>query len=94
MGTAMAASPIYNAHDYMSKVQEVDNGVLYNVDAEGTELKVMHLYGNAYERGVAQGRLIGDQIHSFGSTGIDNYLKQEVLEKVDKYYTVVLPAWT
>lgn len=29
-------------------------------------LKVMHLYGNAYDRGVAQGRLISEQIQYFG----------------------------
>ena len=65
-----ATNTIYDAHEllseHMTKIAEqseaeTENGALFKVEVDGHDLKVLHLYGNAYERGVAQGRLIGEQ---------------------------------
>ena len=81
LGAAMATNKIYNAHDFMNKSIEIQDGILYDVKADdGTELQVVHLYGDAYERGVAQGRILGDQIYDFVFDGINNYARGEILD--------------
>ena len=64
-GTASATVPIYDAAGHMTELSRTDNGILYNVNAEGTELKVLHLYGTPYERGYAQGQVNADQVVDF-----------------------------
>ena len=88
---AAALNPIYDAHKYMTKVGEEPNGVLYNVDAEGTTLKVLHVFGSPYERGFAQGVLIGDDLMHFGWEDLDDYFGSQV-EGLTKYLDK-LPDW-
>ena len=81
LGAAMAANTIYNAHDHMKKIDETQDGSLFDVSADDyPHLKVMHLYGDAYARGVAHGRLLDEQIYEFVFNGIDDYAKGEVLD--------------
>ena len=82
---------IYDAKDYMTKVAEEHNGVLYNVDAEGTDIKVLHVYGNSYERGYAQGLLIADDVTRFAWDQIDDFVKGQVTG-VEKHLQN-LPKW-
>lgn len=65
--------------------------MLYNVDAEGTVLPVLHLWGSAYERGFAQGQLIGDQVVSFRTEQMVAYFRQNILDLKDKLKH--LPVW-
>ena len=83
--TAAAATQpnkIYEAKEYMTKVKEVPNGILYKVDAEGTTMNVMHTYGNAYERGHAHGLLLADEIVDFIGPEIDTYFAQDIKDAV------------
>ena len=58
---------IYDAASYTSKLRSVTNGVLYNVTGvpNRTHLLVMHVYGSAYERGVAHGSLLSKELPAF-----------------------------
>ena len=48
------------------KVRSVKNGVLYNITApNNTHILEMHVYGTAYERGVAHGSLLATKVPTF-----------------------------
>ena len=48
------------------KVKSVKNGVLYNITApNNTHILEMHVYGTAYERGVAHGSLLATKVPTF-----------------------------
>ena len=81
---------IYDASTYSKKIISTKNGVLYEVNAPDTaSLKVMHLYGDAYERGVAHGSLLSDELVQFMTTDLQSYFLQECDQiPVDK-----LPKW-
>jgi len=81
---------IYDASTYSKKIISTKNGVLYEVNAPDTApLKVMHLYGDAYERGVAHGSLLSDELVQFMTTDLQSYFLQECDQiPVDK-----LPKW-
>ena len=55
-------NPIFAAGDYSSKIKSVENGSLFYVaipdDLEQAPFKVLHVFGNAKERGYAQGQLL------------------------------------
>ena len=86
-----ATNQIYDASKYMTKIGEAHNGVIYNVDAEGTTIKVLHTLGSAYARGYAQGLLAADDINAFAWDDLDGFFKGQVTG-VDKHLTF-LPKW-
>ena len=57
-GLGDTPNPVYAAASHMTKVRTGANGTLYKVEAPAaTDLNVLHVYGDARERGLAQGRL-------------------------------------
>ena len=89
-GPLLTPNLIYDASKYSTKLKTTKNGVLYQVNAPDTApLKVMHLYGNAYDRGVAHGQLLSDDLVKFMTTDLEAYFLQECGQiPVDK-----LPKW-
>jgi hypothetical protein len=83
-------NPIYDASKYATKLASTTNGVLYQITAPDTApLKIMHVYGNAYERGVAHGQLLSDDLVQFMTTDLQSFFLQECNQiPVDK-----LPKW-
>ena len=70
-GAADVPNPIYAASDYSKLTKSVPDGALYHVAAPGAaSMDVMHLYGNATQRGVAHGRLLSDEILDFLETDL------------------------
>lgn len=85
-----APNAIYDAAKLATKVASIDNGVYYHVEApDNVSLPVLHLWGNASERGFAQGRLLGDEILEFVNNDLDNFYKSEV----DQIPLGLLPVW-
>ena len=83
-------NPIYDSTKYSHKLREVPNGVLYNVTAPGdADLLVMHLFGDASERGVAHGQLLSAEIAKFFTDDLAGFFKSEV----DQIPLGFLPAW-
>ena len=63
---------IYDAMTYSKQVAKVEKGVLYQVETpESASLKVIHVFGNATERGYAYGQLLAKQILHFLEKGDD-----------------------
>ena len=62
-----AENPIYSASAYTTNTVKVPNGVLKTVNVPGSfnPFYVMHLYGNATDRGYAHGQLLADKIIDF-----------------------------
>ena len=73
----------------MTKVNEIPNANLYQVDAEGTQLKVMHVFGDTYERGYAQGSIFADETVAFATEKLDYYFTRRAIE-LDLDF---LPPW-
>ena len=70
-GAVDVPNPIYAASDYSKLTKSVPDGALYHVAAPGAaSMDVMHLYGNATQRGVAHGRLLSDEILDFLETDL------------------------
>jgi len=65
--TAELPNAIYNAQgSARSKLRSVKNGVMYNISApNNTHILEMHIYGTAYQRGVAHGSLLSAEIPEF-----------------------------
>ena len=81
---------IYDAAQYSTTLKTTTNGVLYQIAAPDTEpLQVMHLYGDAYSRGVAHGQLLSDDLVQFMTTDLQSYFLQEC----GQIPTDKLPAW-
>ena len=81
---------VYSAVDYQTKVGQVKNGVLFSVRAPNdTALDVVHLYGNASQRGYAQGQLLAEKILEFVNVGLPSFYKSEV----DQIPLNFLPQW-
>jgi len=94
LATAVVASstpnPIYDASQYTTVVDKVPNGILYAVRApESTHLPVLHVFGTAKERGMAQGQLLGDDILDFVENKLDEFYREEV----DSIPLGLLPEW-
>ena len=89
-GPLATPNPIYDASKYATKLASTTNGVLYQITAPDTApLKIMHVYGNAYERGVAHGQLLSDDLVQFMTTDLQSFFLQECNQiPVDK-----LPKW-
>ena len=83
-------NPIHEAAKYTKLLRQVANGTLYEVTAPDTApLKVMHVYGTAYERGVAHGQLLSAEIIEFITVDLIAYYKSEVASlPID-----TLPKW-
>ena len=85
-----APNAVYDAADYMKLVANVENGAHYAVSApESARIDVLHLYGNATERGFAQGRLLSEKILDFVNVGLPEFYKSEV----DQIPLDKLPEW-
>ena len=81
---------IYDAMNYSKRVGKVENGVLYQVETpESASLKVIHLFGNATERGYAYGQLLAEQILHFLDVDLVQFYKSEV----DSIPLNTLPPW-
>ena len=63
---------------------------MYNIEAPDTApLQVMHLFGTAYERGVAHGQLLSNELVEFMTTDLQDYFLQEC----DQIPLDKLPKW-
>ena len=75
-----AENPIYSASAYTTNTVKVSNGALKTVVVPGSfnPFYVMHLYGNATERGYAHGQLLADKIIDFVENELPLYYKEEI----------------
>ena len=73
-------NPIYSASAYTTNTVKVSNGALKTVVVPGSfnPFYVMHLYGNATERGYAHGQLLADKIIDFVENELPLYYKEEI----------------
>ena len=77
----LKSNPIYVARDHMKMVRHVKNAVLFSIDApNNTHLDVLHVYGDAYERGYAQGLIYADEISAFVNQALIKYYDFEIEE--------------
>ena len=69
---------IYDSSAYSSFVAKTANGILYNVTApDALPLPVLHLFGNAHERGVAQGTLLRREILRMMEVDLPQFYRQQ-----------------
>ena len=88
--TNSTPNSIYDAMKYATSIGQVENGVLYQVNApESASLKVVHVFGNATERGFAYGQLLADQMLHFLDVDLIEFYKSEV----DQIPLNTLPPW-
>ena len=91
LGTS-GPNPIYDAAKYSTLVAKVPNGVLYKVDAPGSEpLDLLHVFGSAHERGLAHGRLTSAKMLDFLNVQMPIFFVQQAAAlagELDK-----LPKW-
>lgn len=88
--TSAAPNPIYHADSYMKILRLVEKGKRYEVSApNNTTLSVVHLFGNASERGTAYGQLLSEELLDFFNNKMPQFYSQEV----DKIPLQLLPAW-
>ena len=71
---------IFSASAYTTNTVKVNNGALKTVVVPGSfnPFYVMHLYGNATERGYAHGQLLADKIIDFVENELPLYYKEEI----------------
>lgn len=82
--------PVWDAPEYTTVTRTHPNGVLLKVAApDAQEFPVLHLRGNATERGVAYGTLMAEEINTFISKVTDDY----VVALVESIAPEGLPAW-
>lgn len=82
--------PIYDAREYTTTLATHPNGVLQMVkapDAQATP--VLHIRGNAFERGEAYGSLMAETVATFVKKVFDDY----VVALVESISPEGLPAW-
>lgn len=90
IASASAGVPVYDAAPYTTVVRTHKNGILQMVNAPDAQpLPVIHVYGNAQERGEAYGTLLADEIETFMTTVIDDNVAL-LLQLVD---LSKLPEW-
>jgi hypothetical protein len=88
--TAASSTPNQIYRPTLRKLREVDNGILFLAEApENTSLDVMHLYGNATERGIAQGQLLAKEILQFIHVELDDFYRSQA----DQIPLGSLPSW-
>ena len=75
-----APNAIYSASKYTESTSRVINGILQTVNVPNSlnPFYVMHLYGNATERGYAHGQLFAEKIVDFVENELPQYYKQEI----------------
>ena len=75
-------NPVYDASKYSSPSGNTKNGLLIDVNVPGSILpfQIMHLYGNATERGFAHGELLAPTIIDFVEKQLPQYYKEEISE--------------
>ena len=83
--TAAAVSPgpnpIYDVASHSRFIAKVPNGVLYRVSAPGAaDLDVMHVFGTAYDRGLAHGTLISATLRDFVGPQMDRFYGQQIVQ--------------
>merc|ERR1719197_32559 len=87
--------PIIDGHKAGKLINTVTNGKMYEVttpqNGTATSFLVVHVWGSAYERGVAQGTLLGARLHTFLST-VWSYLEGQV-EGAINHEKLSLPKW-
>eukprot|EP00947_MAST-08B_sp_MAST-8B-sp1_P001492 g1492.t1 len=90
LSAADTPNPVYSASSYMAKLRSGSNGTLYKVSGpSATDLNVLHVYGDARARGLAQGRLLSAEVLEFVETALPAFYKSEAAQiPLDK-----LPAW-
>jgi len=82
--------PVWDAPEYTTVAKTHPNGVLLKVAApDAMEMPVLHLRGNATERGVAYGSLMAEEIANFISKVADDY----VITMVESIDPTGLPLW-
>mmetsp|Transcript_22885 Transcript_22885/g.38330 ORF Transcript_22885/g.38330 Transcript_22885/m.38330 type:complete len:441 (+) Transcript_22885:3-1325(+) len=87
---AVHSISIYKASEFRTLKKTVENGKLYDIKApDETRILELHIYGSAYERGLAQGQLLGETISDFMVDGLNDYFKAEV----DQIPLGKLPKW-
>jgi len=87
---ALESVPVWDAPEYSTVVKTHPNGVLLKVAApDAQELPVLHLRGNATERGVAYGTLMAEEINTFFKKVVDDY----VVALVQSIAPEGLPTW-
>jgi hypothetical protein len=74
--------PIYD--EKLRYIKSVKNAMLFEAGPLNATFPVVHVWGNAYEVGYAQGILIPEQIKAF-VYGTWKYLSVEMLEALDDY---------
>lgn len=73
--SAVEVVPVWDAPEYTTVTKTHPNGVLLKVAApDAQEMPVLHLRGNATERGVAYGTLMAEEITEFISKVTDDYV--------------------
>ena len=83
-------NPIFAASKYTKRVKSTEGGSLWAVAApQDTELKLLHLYGDAGERGVAHGQLLSTDILDF----VENDLEEFYRSEIDGLPWADLPSW-
>jgi len=87
---AIEPVPVWDAPEYTTVVKTHPNGVRLNVAApDAQELPVLHLRGNATERGIAYGTLMAEEISTFFRKVVDDY----VVALVQSIAPDGLPVW-
>ena len=77
--TSQPANPIWPAAPLLGPVvNRTANGKLYEIDHEGTKLKVVHVYGSPAEMGRASGELLGA------------FAREFVMEAMPQFYAAAL----
>ena len=78
---AHGPNPIYDAHPTL--VKHVANGVHYYVAGpDSANVDILHVYGNAFQRGEAQGLLLGTQLLDFIGPQLDGFYFEQFTELI------------
>ena len=76
---AIDPNPIFDAAAYTTTVATTANGIRQRVEAPGAApLDVLHVFGSAYERGVAHGTLFAKEIQYLNNVAMPAFYVEEV----------------
>ena len=78
--TNTTPNPVYDVSKYTTSLGSTNNGLLYSIAVPGSLIpfQLMHLYGNATERGFAHGELLASTIINFVEKELPDFYKQEI----------------
>lgn len=83
-------NPIYDTASYRTLKQRVPNGLLYEVTVPATPtFHELHVYGSAFQRGLAQGQLLSATILDFVNNKLPDYYRS----MADELPLGKLPDW-